>query len=356
MLRLRLLALSLSLTPATNLTATASSATPAAMYTLDGYGGIHPDDGSPAVVQSAYWPGWKIARSAAVIPSSPGGGYVLDGYGGLHPTGSAPPPPSAENGNPWGYNFSCCDKIFDPPSNFCSFFNCIPSFWMFTNGYVVQCVDGTYSHSGGVSGACSSHGGESRPLLSWSAHWPGWDIARDVVLSPNALLAAPHGYTLDGYGGIHPFGGAPPVSGAPYFGFDIAKRIVLLSSGAGGYVLDGYGGLHPFTVGTNPLPPPITNASYWPGFNIAWDVALSPGSSSTNMSGVTLDGYGRLHPFGTLTSVQQTAYWPGWDIARAVRLSSSSTVTRPSGWLLDGYGGPPPIRGNHGCLRTLLRL
>ncbi len=63
------------------------------------------------------------------------------------------------------------------------------------------------------------------------------------------------------------------------------------------------------------------------------------------MSGVTLDGYGGLHPFGTLTSVQQTAYWPGWDIARAVRLSSSSTVTSPSGWLLDGYGGLHPFGG-----------
>lgn len=30
-----------------------------------------------------------------------------------------------------------------------------------TNGYVIQCVDGEWSHSGGVSGACSYHGGEN---------------------------------------------------------------------------------------------------------------------------------------------------------------------------------------------------
>jgi hypothetical protein len=25
----------------------------------------------------------------------------------------------------------------------------------------VECADGTYSHAGGISGACSDHGGES---------------------------------------------------------------------------------------------------------------------------------------------------------------------------------------------------
>jgi len=27
--------------------------------------------------------------------------------------------------------------------------------------YLVECEDGTYSHAGGISGACSDHGGES---------------------------------------------------------------------------------------------------------------------------------------------------------------------------------------------------
>jgi hypothetical protein len=31
---------------------------------------------------------------------------------------------------------------------------------------VDECHDGTYSHSGGRSGACSYHGGELRPLYS----------------------------------------------------------------------------------------------------------------------------------------------------------------------------------------------
>ena len=28
------------------------------------------------------------------------------------------------------------------------------------DGTIVRCVDGAYSHAGGISGACSSHGGE----------------------------------------------------------------------------------------------------------------------------------------------------------------------------------------------------
>jgi hypothetical protein len=70
------------------------------------------------------------------------------------------------NGNPWGYNFQPGNLIYSPPATFCDYFNCIKSFWESTNGYVDECIDGTYSHSGGRSGACSRHGGEMRPLYS----------------------------------------------------------------------------------------------------------------------------------------------------------------------------------------------
>jgi hypothetical protein len=76
------------------------------------------------------------------------------------------PPKTGVNGNPWGYDFTPGDLISSPPANFCSYFNCIASFWKSTNGYVDECNDGTFSHSGGVRGACSSHGGEKRPLYS----------------------------------------------------------------------------------------------------------------------------------------------------------------------------------------------
>src|SRR5947207_3741973 len=68
--------------------------------------------------------------------------------------------------NPWGYNFCGGNVISNPPSDFCGYFSCIASFWTTTNGYVEQCVDGLFSHSGGRSGSCSKHGGNRRPLYA----------------------------------------------------------------------------------------------------------------------------------------------------------------------------------------------
>ena len=73
-------------------------------------------------------------------------------------TDGAPP-------NPWCYTFADTGKvIYNPPSDFCGYFDCIPSFWTSTNGYVEECADDTFSHSGGRSGSCSHHGGNQRPL------------------------------------------------------------------------------------------------------------------------------------------------------------------------------------------------
>jgi len=78
----------------------------------------------------------------------------------------APPPSTCgAPANPWGYNLCSGQFIYSPPSNLCQYFNCIPSFWKSTLGYVDECRDGTYSHSGGRQGACSYHGGELRPLF-----------------------------------------------------------------------------------------------------------------------------------------------------------------------------------------------
>ena len=154
------------------------------------------------------------------------------------------------------------------------------------------------------------------------------------------------GWTLDGWGGIHQFGGAPAIrGGAMWVNWDIAKRLVLLSDGTGGYMLDGWGGLHAFAVGTNPMPPTITNNAFWPGWSIARDIALTPGSTASNVSGVTLDGYGGVHPFGTAGAVQGEAMWPNWNIARSVKLSPQSTAAQPQGWTVDGYGGLHPFGG-----------
>lgn len=82
------------------------------------------------------------------------------------PKPTQPPAHTGVNGNPWGYDFTPGNLIYNPPETFCDYFDCIPSFWTSTNGYVDECNDDMYSHSGGRSGACSHHGGEMRPLYS----------------------------------------------------------------------------------------------------------------------------------------------------------------------------------------------
>lgn len=66
--------------------------------------------------------------------------------------------------NPYGYTFCGGSLLYRPNPDVCTYFDCIPNFWKSTNGYVVQCKDGTFSHSGGRPGACSSHTGEGRPV------------------------------------------------------------------------------------------------------------------------------------------------------------------------------------------------
>lgn len=69
--------------------------------------------------------------------------------------------------NPWCFSvLGGSSVIYRPPQDICSYLNCIESFWSYTNGYVMQCADGWFSHSGGVSGSCSSHGGNARALYA----------------------------------------------------------------------------------------------------------------------------------------------------------------------------------------------
>jgi PASTA domain len=72
--------------------------------------------------------------------------------------------PAAVNGNPWGYNFGCCKTISTPPSDFCSWFTCVATFYN-GDGFVVQCDDLQYSNTGGSKTVCSSHEGFKRTLL-----------------------------------------------------------------------------------------------------------------------------------------------------------------------------------------------
>jgi hypothetical protein len=84
------------------------------------------------------------------------------------PTVAPAPAQQAQNlcgapANPWGYNFCGGSFITNPAATICNYFNCIASFWN-GRGYVMECSDTTFGKSGGISGSCSSHGGNYRAL------------------------------------------------------------------------------------------------------------------------------------------------------------------------------------------------
>ena len=174
------------------------------------------------------------------------------------------------------------------------------------------------------------------PPLAVTSYWPQWDITRGIAMLPDDT----GGYVLDAYGGLHPFGAATSVNVSVYWpGWDIARGVVVRADGKSGYVLDGWGGLHPFGNA-----PSVTVSGYWPYWDIARAVMLRP----DGVSGYVLDAYGALHPFGGAPNVSITAYWGGWDIARAAFLvndGSNPSVPANSGWVLDGYGGLHPFGG-----------
>jgi hypothetical protein len=113
------------------------SAKPSAGKTLSGTRSFQPDYGDYQVAVTSTCASW----SSRVVSKSRPPGW-----------------------NPWGFNFTPGLLIYSPPSDFCSYFDCIASFWDNTRGYVMQCQNGMFSHSGGRSGSCSWHGGNRRPL------------------------------------------------------------------------------------------------------------------------------------------------------------------------------------------------
>jgi hypothetical protein len=173
-------------------------------------------------------------------------------------------------------------------------------------------------------GPVYSSGGEPQPRLPGA--WPGNPVIRDVEIVPGGA----GGYVLDAFGGIHPFGFVPLLTGGPYWrGWGIARDLVL-RPGGGAYVLDGWGGVH--TVGGAP---PIRGGPSFAGHDIARKIMLVGSGAEI------LDGYGGIHPAGGAPRVAIGAYWPGWDIARDLRTAPSGV----GGYVLDGLGAAWPFGG-----------
>jgi len=263
------------------------------LYTLDGWGGVHPVGSAPSVAGSPSF-GFDIARGL-VTRSDHRSGYVLDGWGGIHPFGGAP----FVTGGPYWLGWDIARGIALRADG--------------VSGYVLDGFGGIHPFGGA-------------PSVLDSPSW-GWDIGRGIVLRPDGVS----GYVLDGWGGVHPFGGAPWLAGSPYWpGWDIARALVLNTTGGGGYVLDGWGGIHP--IG-NSLP--ATGGSFWLGWDIARGMALWSTGPSTQPGGWVIDGWGGVHSFGGARVQSQSAFWLGWDIVRGLGGSNGSGGSRH-------YNVPPP--------------
>jgi hypothetical protein len=257
-------------------------------YVVDGWGGVHPFGGAPAVAVSAYWPGWDIARGVAVNGDGHSG-WTLDGWGGLHPFGGAP---------------AVAVSAYWPG-------------WDIARSLVTR-PDG---HSGWtLDGWGGLHPFGGAPAVAVSAYWPGWDIARGVTLNACDATGS-SGWVLDGWGALHPFGGAPALASRYWGGVDIARGIATWCATGmpAGYTLDGWGGVHPFGAA------PAIDGPHWSGWDIARGVVLD----ATHDGGWVVDGWGGVHPFGAAPAVDVTGYWPGWDIARGAGSSGGGGGAMP---------------------------
>ena len=195
-------------------------------------------------------------------------------------------------------------------------------------------------------GAVHAFGGATETVSGTLPYFPGFDIAREVVLVRNQTGTATGGYVLDGWGGLHPFaivGGATPPQAAadkPYFaGNDIARDVVLTGLNQttgryGGYMLDGRAGVHGFGGNSG-----LAGAPYF-SFDIARELVFFTGEENSG-NGYILDGWGGMHPLGNKGPLSGLPYFPGNDIANDALLSSPN-----SGYMLDGYGGIHPFGAN----------
>lgn len=225
---------------------------------LDAYGGLH-TYGGPALTVGLepYFSGHDIARDFVLLPNATGG-YELDGYGGIHPfsIGANPLPPAASQ-YPYFGGQDLAKKITLLADG--------------RGGYVLDAYGGLHPWS--VTG---------HPLPTAMAeygYWRGANLARDLWLAPASTATSASGYVLDAYGGLHPFWSAkaaapPPMAVYGYWrGQDVARSMFFLPSATAstgtGYTLDAFGGIHPFAASGQATPAPIGAYAYWPGQDVA---------------------------------------------------------------------------------------
>jgi hypothetical protein len=114
---------------------------------------------------------------------------------------------------------------------------------------------------------------------------------------------------------MHPFGGAPGVAISGYWpGWDIARKIVLKPGSASqGWVLDGHGALHSFAPAPASFAPPPANFAYP-------TIPARDATVTADGGGQVVTGFGSVARLGADCISRQR--WPGWDIVRGFAATS----------------------------------
>ncbi|MHB8572536.1 MAG: hypothetical protein ACYDAY_06215 [Candidatus Dormibacteria bacterium] len=308
-------------------------------WVLDDHGALHAYGAAPAAA-SATW-GTDQARGMARIPDHPSEGYTVDANGNLHPFGGAPPVQQQDS-----FTFDIARGVSVNPTAYAGF---VTGYVLDGYGGVHPFVETGHQWAAGQTFPTlhlQDYWGASNPYHA------NWDIAVGVAAVANTLGGYQgSGFVLDGYGGVHPFwvvgmgASSPPPATAmsDYWGspvnFAIARGIALnpvsdLGLGGpcvSGYTLDGYGGVHPFRGSSNCYTswPAMHLSDYWGASNPShpnWDIARGVATVGGNYGeGLVVDAYGGVHPFseGSAPSPAQvsTAGYPfdgSYNFARGI--------------------------------------
>jgi hypothetical protein len=100
---------------------------------------------------------------------------------------------------------------------------------------------------------------------------------------------------------------------------------------ASGVLVTGSGAIEAFVHGR---PINTAGAPSWPGWEIVRGVAVKADGSG----GFVLDGFGGIHSFGAAHLLASTGYWRGWDIARGIAIDGHG-----HGEVVDAWGGLQPF-------------
>ncbi|MEA2646863.1 MAG: hypothetical protein QOE92_1946 [Chloroflexota bacterium] len=196
----------------------ATAAKPAG-WTMDAWGGIHAFGGAPAVADSshAYWPGWDIARGFVVFPDSPAGkvsGYILDGWGGLHPfAGGGAAMPSPVQATAYWPGWDIARSVALVPNTHIGY---VLDGWGGLHAFAPSGIvlpkaiaDASHAYWGGwdiarsvttwtagaggwvMDGWGGFHAFGGAPTPGGSAYWAGWDIAKSSAGAGSGSSARP---------------------------------------------------------------------------------------------------------------------------------------------------------------------